>query len=107
LRTLHIIEADYNLLLKWFGPQGVLKRAETHQQLTDNQGGSHKGCSAIDLTCKKVCKFELICLLHYITANVDIDALACFDMMIEACQNLSCLSHGADPQYLKLHGQTH
>jgi len=40
-------------------------------------------------------------------ANVDIDALACFDMMIESCQNLSCRSHGADPRYLKLHGQMH
>jgi len=54
LRTLHIIKADYNLLLKWFAPQGVLKRAETHQQITDNQGGCRKGQSTIDLTCKKV-----------------------------------------------------
>jgi len=107
LRTLHLIEADYNLLLKWFGPQGVLKCAEKHHQLTDNQGGSRKGRSAIDLACKKVCTFDLIRLLHYIAANIDINALACFDMMVEACHNLSCLSHGADPQYIKLHGQTH
>jgi len=40
LCMLHIIKADYNLLLKWFGPQGVLKQAENHNQLTDNQGGS-------------------------------------------------------------------
>jgi len=107
LRMLHIIKADYNLLLKWFGPQGVLKQAENHNQLTDNQGGSRKGRSAIDLACKKVCTFELIRLLHLIAINIDIDALACFDMMIEACQNLSCLSHGADPRYIRLHGQTH
>jgi len=97
LHTLHLVEADYNLLLKWFGPQGVLKCAEWNQQLTDNQGGNQKGQSTIDLACKKVCTFELIRLLHLIAANVDIDALACFDMMIEACQNLSFLSHGADP----------
>jgi len=107
LRTLHIIKADYNLLLKWFGPQGVLKHAETHQQLTDNQGGNREGRSTIDLARKKVCTFKLIRLIHYIAANVDINALACFVMMIESCQNLSCLSHGTDPQYLKLHGQTH
>jgi len=28
-------------------------------------------------------------------------------MMIEACQNLSFLSHGSDPRYIQLHGQTH
>jgi len=39
-----------------------------------------------------VCTIELIHLLHYIAADVDINALACFDMMIEACQNLSCMS---------------
>jgi len=107
LHTLHLVKADYNLLLKWFGPQGVLKRAERNSQITDNQGGSQKGRSAIDLACKKVCTYELICLLHLLAANVDIDALACFDMMIEACQNLSFLSHGADPRHIRLHGQTH
>jgi len=73
----------------------------------DNQGGNRKGQSAIDLACKKVCTYELIRLLHLLAANVDIDALACFDMMVEACQNLSFLSHGADPRYIQLHGQTH
>jgi len=27
--------------------------------------------------------------------------------MIEACHNLSCLSHGTDPHYIWLHAQTH
>jgi len=34
------------------------------------------------------------------------DAAACFDCMIEAPNNLACLQHGADPQYIKLHAQT-
>jgi len=45
--------------------------------------------------------------MRYIAANLDLDALACFDLMVEACQNLSCLSQGADPRYIKLHAQTH
>ncbi len=60
LRMLHLIEANYNLLLKWFGPQDVLKRAKRNHQLTNNQGGSRKGQSTIDMACKKVCTFELI-----------------------------------------------
>jgi len=60
LRTIHLIEANLNLLFKWFGPQGVLKCAKTYDQLTDNQGGNHKGQSAIDMACKKVCTFKLI-----------------------------------------------
>jgi len=88
----HRIRLQSTVKMVW--PPRHSKQAETHQQITDNQGGSHKGRSAINLACKKVCTFELIRLLHSIAANVDIDALACFDMMIEACQNLSCLSHG-------------
>jgi len=107
LQTLHLIKADYNLLLKWFGLQCVLKWAKTNHQLTDYQGGCHKGKSAIDLACQKVCTFELIWLLHLIAIKIDIDALACFDMTIKACQNLSCMSQGADPHYIQLHGQTH
>jgi len=36
LGTIHLIKADLNLLFKWFGPQGVLKSAETHDQLANN-----------------------------------------------------------------------
>jgi len=39
--------------------------------------------------------------------NLNLNALACFNLMVEACQNLSCLSHSADPCYIKLHAQTH
>jgi len=37
---------------------------------------------------------------------IDNDATACFDHMIEAQNNLACLQHGANPQYIKLHAQT-
>jgi len=43
LKALHLIEADYNLLLKWFGPKGFIKRAEDNHQLTDSQGGGQRG----------------------------------------------------------------
>jgi len=36
---------------------------------------------------------------------IDNNATACFDCMLEAPNNLVCLQHGADPQYIKLHAQ--
>jgi len=39
LCVLHIVEANYNLLLKWFGPKGFIKQAEDHRKLTLYQGG--------------------------------------------------------------------
>jgi len=60
LRTLHIVKADYNLLLKWYGPKGFMQRAEDHNQLTPYQGGGQWGRSAIDLACKKVAAYDYV-----------------------------------------------
>jgi len=106
LRTLHLLEADLNLLWKWFSSQGFMKTSESHQILHDSQGGGRAGRSAIDLACKKAATFDIIRLARHIAAEISNDAASCFDRMIEACQNLSCRQHGADKQYLKLHAQT-
>jgi len=53
LHMLHIVEADYNLLLKWNLSLGFMKRAEDNLQFTDSQGGGRKGQSAINLAVKK------------------------------------------------------
>jgi len=39
LRAIHLMEADWNLLLKWFSSQGFFKQAEANGILVDNQGG--------------------------------------------------------------------
>jgi len=39
LRTLHLFEADYNLLLKWHSSKGFMTKAERNHTLQDNQGG--------------------------------------------------------------------
>jgi len=106
LHALHLLEANYNLLLKWFGPKGFIKHAEDNQQLTDHQGSGRRGCSAIDLACKKVAIYDYVIITRTIAANFEYDLQHCFDNMNEACQNLSCHQHGADPRYIKLHAQT-
>ncbi len=106
LRALHIVEADYNLLLKWFGPKGFMKRAKDNKQLTPYQGGGRRGRSAIDLACKKVAVYDYITINRTTAANFEYDLKQCFDNMNEVCENLSCLQHGADPRYIQLHAQT-
>jgi len=63
LRTLHIVEADYNLLLKWHLSLGFMARAEEAESLLDNQSGGHAGRSAIDLACQKISLFEIYCMI--------------------------------------------
>jgi len=106
LRTLHIIEADYNLLLKWFGAHGFLAKSEYADRLTDAQGGGRKGRSAIDLACKIVVDYDVCRVTKDEATIVSNDLAECFDRMIENCHNLSCRQLGADLQYLKLHAQT-
>jgi len=53
LHALHIVEADYNLLLKWNSSLGFMRQAEDNHQLTDSEGGGRKGHSAIDLAVKR------------------------------------------------------
>jgi len=106
LRALHIVEADYNLLLKWNSSLGFMHRAEDNLQLTNSQCGGRKGRSTIDLAIKKVVTYEYICINKETAINIELDAEACFDMMVELCQNLACLSHGAGPLYIRLHAKT-
>jgi len=86
--NIHLLEANLNLLLTWFGPQGILKCTEQHTNSQITKAEIEKGQTAIDIACKKVCTFELICILQYISTNLDLNALACFDLMVEVCQNL-------------------
>jgi len=106
LRTIHLYEADYNLLLKWFSSQGFILHSEQAQRINDSQGGGCPGRSAIDLAITKVLSYEIAETLRLQVIIVDNDAKACFDRMLEAPNNLACLQHGADPQYIKLHAQT-
>jgi len=100
LCTIHLMEADYNLLLKWYAAKGFFKHSERLCQLVDEQGGSQQGCSAISLMCKKVIIYDFLCTTKDKAINVGNNAAVCFDRMIENCQNLSCQQHGADIKYL-------
>jgi len=48
LRCIMIFEADWQLLLKWQSAYGFLLKSKANNTLTLVQGGSCKGCSAID-----------------------------------------------------------
>jgi len=106
LRTIHLYEADYSLLLKWFSSQGFILTSKKAHHINKSQGGGRPGRSAIDLAITKVLSYEIAETLRLRVIIVDSDATACFDRMLEAPNNLACLQHGADPKYIKLHAQT-
>ena len=59
LHTIHLYEADYNLILKWFSSQGFILKSETAHQINNSQGGGRPRCSAINLAITKVLSYEI------------------------------------------------
>jgi len=106
LQTLHLIEADLNLIWKWHSSQGFMQQAEKHHSLLDAQYGGRAGRSAIDLACQWVATFKIYRLTQTTAIEKSLDVAKCFDCTIETCQNLSCLQNSADPNYIRLHAQT-
>jgi len=103
LCTLHLFKADYNLLQKWPSSRGFMSTSERHNQIVNSQGGGCAGQSAIDLACKKVATYDYLHTTCMDAVDISIDVARCFDNMVEACENISCRQHGADPDYLRLH----
>jgi len=99
LRTIHLYEANYNLLLKWFSSKGFILQSKTKHRINDNQGRGWPGRSTIDLAITKVLSYEVADTLWLRVIIVDNDATACFDWMIKAPNNLACLQHGAPKVY--------
>jgi len=78
LWTIHLMEANYNLILKWYAAQGFFQQSKKYCRLADKQGGSHQGHSAIDLACKKVVIYDIFCITKDEAIDVGNDAAACF-----------------------------
>jgi len=100
-----IFEADWQLLLKWHSSYGFLPKSKLAHALTPAQGGSQKGCSAIDQATQQTIEMEIITLNQRTAIDVFLDLRHCFDLMVEACHNMAC--RGTADDYLRLHAQTH
>lgn len=106
LRVIHIFEADYNLILKFFISKKTLRHAINNKTISTKQAGGRPGRTAIDEAIKTVTTFE-ICNLQRISGGVMYnDAKACFDRIVENISNLTCLNAGAPIQVLNVHHNT-
>jgi len=98
LHTIHLYEANYNLILKWFSSQGFILKSKKAHRINDSQGGGRPRHSAIDLAITKVLSYKIAETLQLRVIIINNDATACFDQMLKAPNNLACLQHGADPK---------
>jgi hypothetical protein len=106
LRVIHIYEADWNLILKFFIAHKLTNIACTENTVAPQQAGGRIGRSSSDMAAKTVITHEICRLQHLQGAVIYNDAKACFDRIIENISNLTCLREGLAPKIAQLHAQT-
>jgi hypothetical protein len=105
LRIICLYEADYNLLLKLLWAHRLVRHAESHQQLGEEQGGSRPGRSAIDVALKKMFTYTYTRLTKTSLGLSDTDMTACFDRIIAPLAMIASQSQGMPADACAIHGQ--
>lgn len=106
LRVIHIYEADWSLIQKYFVSYKINKIASNQGNVPIDQAGSRPGRSDIEMGISKVVMYEII-RNHRLSGGVIYnDAKACYDRIIENLSNLALLHQGLPLPIDKLHAQT-
>jgi hypothetical protein len=106
LRVIHIYEADWNLLLKYFIAYKVHGAACRAQTVQPEQTGGRPGKCTAHTAALTTITAETICLQKVTGATIYNDAKACFDRIIENISNATLISEGLHPKIAKIHHET-
>jgi hypothetical protein len=106
LRVIHLYEADWSLIQKFFVAFKLNKLASSSKTVPIEQAGGRPGRSAIELAAARVLTFETIRLQRLSGAAVYNDAKACYDRVIENASNLALMKQGLPVELARLHAQT-
>jgi hypothetical protein len=106
LRVIHIYEADWNLLSKYFISHKLHGKACKQKTIRPEQSGGRPGRSAANAATNAKMTTEILCLQKLTGATLFNDAAACFDRIIENISNAVLLREGLNPKIAKLHSQT-
>jgi hypothetical protein len=106
LRVIHLMEADWNLILKFFTGRQVLHAAIQQNTTTYEQAGGRTGRRAIDEVVQTIMNYET-CNLQRLCGGITYnDAKSCYDRIPENLANISALKEGLAPQLAQLHSKT-
>lgn len=106
LRVIHIYEADWNIILKYFNSYQLVRQATRHKNIEPEQSGGRPNRSYIVEAAKTVITYE-ICRNQRLTGGlVYNDAKACFDRIVTNLSNLSCLREGLPASLATLYAST-
>jgi hypothetical protein len=94
LRTIHLMEPDFNWLQRLIIGRRMIQKAETNNRLHDNQWGSRPGCHALGAVMLKVMSYEIAQHSHTPLGSFDMDTTACYDRIIISLAMHLCHQQG-------------
>jgi hypothetical protein len=106
LRVIHIYEADWNIILKYFISFSLTSKACQENTVTPEQAGGRKGRSANDMATNTILTHEICRIQQLQGAVIYNDAKSCFERIIENISNIACIREGLAPEIASLHAQT-
>ena len=105
-RTIHIDEVDKQAIYKHHVARKLLRHAELHQGIHEDQWGGRPGCMAIDPAILAVIQFDHCAMTQMNAVFQYNDATACYDRIIENLSNLSLRRLGCPSNILSLHAKS-
>jgi hypothetical protein len=107
LRVIHIYEADWSLIQRFYVAYKLTSIATREETTTTEQAGGRPGRSSIELAINRVITYETIRLQRLSGAVMYNDAKACYDRIVEPISNMALLREGLPIEIAKLHAQTY
>jgi hypothetical protein len=102
-RVIHLVKADFNLILGILWGRRLMAQAERLRALDDQQFGSRKGRSAEEVALLKHATYELMKITRTNGGTFDNDAKACYNRIIPNLMSLCGQRLGLSEQSMKLH----
>jgi hypothetical protein len=103
--VIHIYEADWSLLLKYFIAYTVHGAACRAQTVQPKQTGGRPGKCSAHTAALATITAETMCLKKLTEATIYNDAKACFDRIIENISNATLISKGLHPKIPHVHAK--
>jgi hypothetical protein len=106
LRVIHIFEADWNIILKYFTGREILRKAVMEHTASEEQAGGRPGRRSIDEAVQTVLTYET-CILQHQTGGITYnDAKSCYDRIPENLSNITAMKEGLPKNLALLHANT-
>ncbi len=107
LRVIHLLEADFNYVLRLVWGKRLVSFAEDRGYLGEEQGGNRSGRKANDQCLEKILVYDNARLTRTALITIDNDAKSCYDRILRSLAMIACMSFGLPLCAALMHNKVH